>query len=96
VIRITVEETDESVSLVVEGRLSGAWVAELESAAASIRPSVKQKEFAIDLAGVSGMDAAGRSLVGRLRSRGVSLRNLDPLSESLVTMELAEVGAYRV
>jgi hypothetical protein len=89
VIRITVEETNDTLCLVVEGKLSGPWVPELESVARNIGTACQPKPFEIDLSGVSGMDAAGRSLLTRLRSGGVRLRNLDPLSESLLTMDVA-------
>jgi anti-anti-sigma regulatory factor len=91
VIRITVEETSEVVCLLVEGKLSGDWVPELETTAHSITAGTRPKALEIDLGGVAGMDASGRSLLTRLRTQGVRLRNLDPLSESLLAME--EVAA---
>jgi ABC-type transporter Mla MlaB component len=89
VIRITVEETSEIVCLLVEGKLSGPWVAELESIAQSISTNADPKPLEIDLSGISGMDASGRSLLARFRADGVRLVNLDPLSESLLKMEVA-------
>jgi anti-anti-sigma regulatory factor len=91
VIRITVEETSEIVCLVVEGKLSGPWVPELEMTAQNMTAAAHPKALEIDLSGLAGMDASGRSLLTRLRARGAHLRNLDPLSESLLTME--EVAA---
>jgi hypothetical protein len=89
VIRITVEETNEIVCLLVEGKLSGPWVAELDSVTRNIAADVQPKSLEIDLSGLAGMDAAGRSLLTRFRAGGVKLRNLDPLSESLLTMDVA-------
>ena len=91
VIRITVEETSETVCLVVEGKLCGPWVSELEMTARSMAAAAHPKTLAIGLSGMAGMDASGRSLLTRLRTQGIQLRNLDPLSESLLTME--EVAA---
>jgi anti-anti-sigma factor len=89
VIRITVKETNDIVCLMVEGKLSGAWVPELENVVADMVDQRDSGAVEIDLSGISGMDAAGRSLLVRLRMDGVRLRNLDPLSESLLTMEVA-------
>ena len=95
VIRITVEETNKNVCLIVEGKLSGPSVPEFEDFALKVRESSYGKAVDVDVSGVSRMDAAGRSLVARLRTEGLRIRNLDPLSETLLTMQLAEVGAAR-
>jgi anti-anti-sigma regulatory factor len=88
VIRITIEESSNTICLIVEGKLSGEWVPALEAVAGRARDDRREKQLVIDLSGISGMDAAGRLLISSFRNSGVRLQNFDPLSESLLTMEL--------
>jgi hypothetical protein len=78
-LRITTRLADEGACLVLEGRLIGDWVAELESAAAHHSPPLH-----LDLLQVRFVDARGLALLHRLRSEGVVLRALSPFVAALL------------
>lgn len=60
--------------LILEGRLLGPWVAELQTAVASIPPQTVQ----LDLAGVRFVDAEGLALLCRLEEQGARLLRASP------------------
>jgi anti-anti-sigma regulatory factor len=72
-LRITVEQQVASVLLVLEGRLGGAWVEELQKVLSSLGAEASGNGVEIALSSVSGVDAAGRELLVRLHAQGVSL-----------------------
>jgi anti-anti-sigma regulatory factor len=72
-LRITVEQEVAPVLLVLEGRLGGAWVEELQKVLSTLGAEASGKGVAIALSEVSGVDAAGRELLVRLHAQGVSL-----------------------
>lgn len=75
-------ETD-SVSLILEGRLFGPWVEELN--ACCRRLSVGHGRCGmIDLAGVTFIDADGRALLARLWREGAELRASGCLTRCVV------------
>jgi anti-anti-sigma regulatory factor len=69
--KIQMKEIDDQLILQVEGRLSGAFVPELEDcwqAARSRRPNFK---ISVDLKSVTCIDRAGRYLLQLMHSNGV-------------------------
>src|SRR2546428_788092 len=85
VLRITTQETDEAIRLLLEGKLSGPWVAELERAVSNGKASSPGRSIVVDLSGLTGTDAAGRNLLASIRSGGATLRNPSPLSMALLS-----------
>jgi hypothetical protein len=72
-LRITVEQQIALVLLVLEGRLVGAWVEELQKVISGLGVEASGKRVVIALTAVSGVDAEGRELLYRLYAQGVSL-----------------------
>jgi ABC-type transporter Mla MlaB component len=71
-LRITVQECDETRRLTLSGKLAGPWVAETANAWRLALRSGKQIE--VDLNEVTGMDAAGRSLLVSMHQAGAQLQ----------------------
>ena len=67
--------------LIVEGRVAGPWVAELEKAAADRGATAPTS---LDLSGVSYVDAAGAALLRSLAAEGLVIRSSSAfISETL-------------
>lgn len=62
-LRITIENSAESVLLKLEGRVAGRWTAELESAWSKLAPSICGREVSIDIRGATYVDPAGIQLL---------------------------------
>lgn len=70
------------ITLRLEGRVAGPWVAELLEACEKVLG--EGRRLALDLAEVSFLDPAGAVLLGKVRSRGVQLLQCSPfLKEQL-------------
>jgi hypothetical protein len=85
-LKITVDPAPAKITLKLEGSLSGAWVSELEDAWRAAVLDGNGRPICIDLAGVVGIDAAGRYLLLLIHERGVQMigsggRILDDLVE---------------
>ena len=72
-LRITVHETSQQITLKLEGNLTGSWVMELEDCwrAASSNPAGRL--LCLDLTKVDCVDGAGIYLLALLHNRGVKL-----------------------
>ncbi|HKD38518.1 MAG TPA: hypothetical protein VKB78_17010 [Pirellulales bacterium] len=72
-LRITLQETPESLRFKLEGRLAGPWVHELET---SWREAVARQPDAsvrVDLSEVTYIDPAGKQLLSFIRAQGAEL-----------------------
>jgi anti-anti-sigma regulatory factor len=86
-LRITpVEKDPGDLLLVVEGRVLGPWVAELETVAAQAMDSVPGRVF-IDIEAVSFVDASGVKLLHRLLDQGVGLQAASPFILELLHLK---------
>lgn len=63
----------DSMSLVLEGKLAGPWVEELNSYWSQISRN-QQSGAVIDLTGVTFIDADGKALLTKLWQQGAKLR----------------------
>jgi len=83
-LRITVNEEPDLVTLKLEGKLKGAWVKELERTwhTLCVRPDFKPVRA--DLSAVSFVDDRGKGLLILMRRRGVTLLANGPLMNSLL------------
>jgi ABC-type transporter Mla MlaB component len=70
-LRITVDDRPEQISLHLEGELSGPWVSELEHSWRAAR--VNGLPVCVDLAGVHYVDGAGKYLLALLEINGTVL-----------------------
>lgn len=71
------------ILLVLEGRLAGAWVEELDAYARALSKK-HQHCTTIDLAGVTFIDADGKALLARLWQAGAELRASGCLTRRVV------------
>ncbi len=77
------DTTQQGVSLVIEGRLTGPWVEELETYCRIVAEN-QQRCTKIDLTGVTFIDADGKALLARLWQDGVELRASGCLTRCIV------------
>ena len=72
-LRITVHDGPDHVSLKLEGSLTGTWVAELEDCWRATRTILGGRALELDLTAVQRVDRAGTYLLALLRRSGVQL-----------------------
>jgi len=72
-LRITVQDGPDQVTLKLEGNLTGPWVAELEDAWRSARPTLAGRSLSLDVTAVGYVDNAGKYLLALLRRSGVQV-----------------------
>jgi anti-anti-sigma regulatory factor len=69
-LRITVHDNSESLTVQLEGRLAGPWVRELEDCWQSTRVSQRKAVLCFDLTGVTYIDAAGKEFLAAMHTQG--------------------------
>ncbi|MCP9451399.1 MAG: hypothetical protein NNA23_01810 [Nitrospira sp.] len=74
---------EESISLIVEGRLTGPWVSELDTCWRQLSTS-QRRTAVIDLSDVTFIDDAGKMLLRRLWSEGATLRASGCMTRGIV------------
>jgi len=70
-LRITVERRVAMVLLILEGRLSGAWVEELRNVISALASEGARNRLVLALTSLSGADADGRQLLAQLHAEGI-------------------------
>jgi ABC-type transporter Mla MlaB component len=82
-LRITVLDTPQQVTLKLEGSLIGSWVTELEDCWRAVSSKLARRVLILDLTEVDNVDNAGKYLLALLHERGVRL-----IASGLVMTEL--------
>jgi ABC-type transporter Mla MlaB component len=82
-LRITVHETPQQITLKLEGSLTGSWVMELEDCWRAASSDPAGRLLCLDLTEVDSVDCAGTYLLALLHNRGVQL-----ITSGLVMTEL--------
>ena len=82
-LRITVHETPQQITLKLEGSLTGCWVMELEDCWRATSSNPAGRLLRLDLTDVDNVDNAGTYLLALLHNRGVQL-----IASGLVMTEL--------
>src|SRR5215831_623021 len=72
-LRLTVTTCAEGTTLLLEGRLCGAWVDELATCWRGVLARHDAGTIRVDLDGVTFVDAAGKALIRALRDQGAIL-----------------------
>ena len=72
--KIQTEDRSDRVVLHVEGRISGAYVPELELAWNTVQAANLDRKVALDLKDVTCVDRAGRDLLQLMHKAGVEFR----------------------
>src|SRR5712664_2839893 len=91
-LRITTEKKRGKVSLGVEGRLAGPWVAALEQCWRELHAASPKEKFHIDLCGVSFIDAAGKFLLKEIHRQGGRLIAEGCLNQAVVREIVSDAG----
>ena len=90
-LRIYIHDQVPVTSFVLEGKLVGPWVKELEKHWESAFAVSPFRTMLVDLADVSFIDAEGRALLARMRQKGVRLLSTGVLINAIV----AEIDAQQ-
>jgi len=69
-LRITTIESTTKRGLLLEGQLTEPWVAELDSHWERMRRAAPQLKLAVDLRGVTRIDARGKAILVRMKREG--------------------------
>ena len=83
-LRIYLHDEVPVTSFVLEGKLVGPWVNELEKSWESALAAYPSRMMLVDLADVSFIDSEGRALLGRMRGKGVRLLSTGILIDAIV------------
>jgi len=91
-LRIYIHEDMPVTSFVLEGKLVGPWVDELEKCWEIMFAKDPAKYALVDLADVTFIDAGGRALLRKMRRKGVKLLSHGVLIDAIV----AEIEAEEI
>ena len=83
-LRIFIHDQVPVTSFVLEGKLVGPWVKELENCWETALVACPCRTMLVDLADVSFIDAEGRALLARMRQKGVRLLSTGILINAIV------------
>lgn len=92
-LRITIQESAQASTFKLEGKLTGPWVRELEQAWATSSGAAPGRALIIDLADVTFIDCAGKSLLARMHESGATLVAHSPMNRCIVD-EIARAGKH--
>jgi len=73
VLRITTDMTEHRATLILEGRLAGVWVSELNRCWHTVRATRTGLSLCIDMRGLAFVDAAGERLLADMYGSGADL-----------------------
>ncbi|HST10065.1 MAG TPA: hypothetical protein VLL05_06795, partial [Terriglobales bacterium] len=82
-LKISMQDEPDQVTLKLEGSLAGTWVVDLEDSWRAVNPTLAGRPLGVHLTGVEHVDNAGRYLLALLRYSGVQLT-----AEGIVMTEL--------
>jgi len=94
-LRIFIHDQVPMTSFVLQGKLIGPWVKELEKYWDWAQGTRASKPMLVDLADVSFIDSDGRALLTRMREKGARLLSAGVLINAIVDEIDAEQGKPR-
>jgi len=68
-LQIAINDTESGMGLVLEGRIAGPWVQELERVWVEMAPRLGSKKLSIDLRNVTYADAGGKRVLRSIFSQ---------------------------
>jgi anti-anti-sigma regulatory factor len=83
-LRITIDKTPRATTLRVMGRLTGAWVGELERAWRSVASDPTDGRLWVDLTDVTFVDEEGKKLLESMYGEGAKLKASGCVTRRLV------------
>jgi hypothetical protein len=90
-LKITLHDSAGELRFRLEGRLSGAWVAELRQCWLTALSTIHERRTTLDLGEVDFVDADGQNLLGEMFRQGVALKAVTPLIREMV-QEIERTG----
>ena len=92
-VRIYIHDEVPVTSIVIEGKLVGPWVKELEQCWEGVVAAHPSKSMLVDLMHVTFIDSDGRALLTKMRRRGAKLLSSGVLINSIVADIEAQQGS---
>ena len=89
-LRITNDENPQVLTLRLEGRLEGPWVAVLAQCWDSAMPKLRGRRLCVDLNGVTFVDAQGKARLAEMYAQGGELLGEDIETKALVAEIVGE------
>ncbi len=83
-LRITIDQSPGKISLTIEGKLAGPWVAALEQSWGDLRRNSAGQSLSVNLCGVSFIDVAGKALLKAIYKEGGKLVAEGCLNQAIV------------
>ncbi len=83
-LRITIQESREAVTVILEGRLVGPWIREVERAWGGVAGQSGGRPLVVDLSGVTFVAEEGKHLLGRILDQGGELLAADVRARAVV------------
>jgi ABC-type transporter Mla MlaB component len=83
-LRITVHDNPQALTLQLEGRLAGPWLRELEDCWMSILNQQRKPILRVDLTEVTFIDDAGKACLAVMHHQGADLVAADCLTRDIV------------
>ena len=83
-LRITTDITERAAILILEGRLAGIWVSELERCWDAVRATRPGQSICVDMRGLIFVDVAGKQLLADMYRHGADLVASGCLMKSVV------------
>jgi ABC-type transporter Mla MlaB component len=84
------DAVSESMSLILEGRLGGPWVEELDTCWRQLGENFQSRSV-VDLTGVTFVDAEGKALLTQMWQQGAQLHAVGCLTRCIVE-EITKAG----
>jgi len=91
-LRITVTTLPERTRIILEGRLCGAWVAELAACWRDQIATRDARSIEVDLEGVTSTDATGKALIRTMHHQGASLAATEVMARTIVDDTSPDLG----
>jgi hypothetical protein len=83
-LRITIQETAQTMAITLEGRVAGAWVDELAQAWAKAAEALNGRAVTVDLRSVTGVDRDGKRILSAIEiGTGATLIATTPWTKQL-------------
>jgi hypothetical protein len=94
-LRISVENDQDALLFLLEGRLDGPWVDELRTVCEQQTSAEGSLRLVVDLCGLTAMDTRGQRLLDELLQRGATLRCSDVMNQFLVEQMSSSTGGLQ-
>jgi anti-anti-sigma regulatory factor len=94
-LRITINETPETVAIILEGRLAGEWATELRRAWTEVAERVNARPVSVDLRSLTYADEDGKRVLREIETQtGAALMATTPWTKHLVA-EICDKNANK-